>query len=421
MLFKKSNSEDHKLRMNIGLMFSSTVLSQLISILAIPILSRIFSPSSLGYYNVMLSYISIITIFSTFRYEVALSIESRMNIRNLMYFTLKKMLFVFSVVIGFLFLFAYYLDFTYLKNFGLVNISLVGFLVYFSSLFNINRYYYSKNSNFNLISKSIFSQSLIRNLLQIFSGTISALNASGLLIGELFGKIGSNLFFSLKRLTEYRYSFSRAYKVLRSYRAYPFTVLPSSILDVASTLMLIPLISYTFNSDITGQVSMVIRTLAIPVNLISMSYADIFQQRIQNIQKSNREIMKVFLDSSKILVVISFFLVFVILFFSNFLYTNFLGSNWVDASRYSKIIVFWTCAQLIVSPLTRIVFVFSAQKVKLIYDFLVFFNLGIIFLITNYLEFSITVTLYTLTFTNVLLYIIYFLLLIKIIRTKCVE
>ena len=63
-------------------LMSGTGLSQVIPILSVPILSRIYSPTQFGIYSSFLAISALITIVSTQRFEWALLSEQGSNFRE---------------------------------------------------------------------------------------------------------------------------------------------------------------------------------------------------------------------------------------------------------------------------------------------------------------------------------------------------
>lgn len=408
---------------DIKVLIGGTLVSQVIGILAIPLLTRLYSPEQFGEVGVFISYTSFAVLIVTLKLDIAIANEQRPNIRMVLFKSTLLISTILSLIITLLYWIFWGLD---LLGFGELN-SMAMFLIFpcilFGAFLSVSRFWFVGFGDFQKVSRALMSQSIFKNVIQIMVGYSKLLNKSGLYLGEILGR-----FFSLwsyigqwPKINRSDLRLEKSKRVLKRFRSYPFLVLPSSLMDLSATLMLIPFIAFRYGIYEAGQVAMVIRILAIPVNLVIAGFSDIFHNKIVTIASDSKLAMTLFLRSSAVLTALGLLFFLIVLTFGRDLFTIVLGSDWDLAGSYAEIFIYWTVPQMIVSPLSRVVFIFNEQRKKLLYDALVLSNLLLAFGASSYLNWSVFVMLTYLAFTNVVLYVIYYYIIFKIIARNHVR
>ena len=82
MLSKIKNSFKNQYIKNITVLVSGTFLSQLLVILFLPILSRVYNPEDFGLYSFFLSITASIAIISTFTFERAIVLPKKSSSKD---------------------------------------------------------------------------------------------------------------------------------------------------------------------------------------------------------------------------------------------------------------------------------------------------------------------------------------------------
>lgn len=65
-------------------LFSGTMLAQLIPLFTLPIITRLFGPEEIGIYSLYLTVVSIGVIFTTMRFEMAIPLVSHKKIKQVL-------------------------------------------------------------------------------------------------------------------------------------------------------------------------------------------------------------------------------------------------------------------------------------------------------------------------------------------------
>ena len=239
---------------NIGLLAGSTAIGQLILIIASPIISRLYSQVDLGIFGLISAFSSVASVSVTLKYELAIvSAETEREALDLMAFSLLITFFLAVVSCGglaFLIYFNFY-------NFGAVSyfsIPIAFLQVCVIAASGIFRYWFTRNENFELIGKISLWQGFGRGISQI---ALFPFASSGLLLGETLGRsLGLSLSWSQSKVNSHiRKILTQEISVkstLQRYRSFPTYVLPSSIIDILSVMLPLPIIAGLYGLESAG-------------------------------------------------------------------------------------------------------------------------------------------------------------------------
>jgi hypothetical protein len=91
------------------------------------------------------------------------------------------------------------------------------------------------------------------------------------------------------------------------------------------------------------------------------------------------------------------------------------GQPWATAGMLASITAPFFLAQMVVSPLSRLVFVLNGQETKLIYDVLLMTGMLLTFGIARTYKLNLIHTVWAMTLVNTFAYIFYYLVLLRIV------
>ena len=130
---------------------TSTIISALVVAISLPIITKMFSPSILGKYQLLISVITIFGVISCFKYEMAIVLPEKDNIASNLLILCLLALSSFCLIIFFIF---YFTNGVLLKALNAENLIdafwLIPIGVFFFGLFEIIKY--------SLLRKKLFNQ-----------------------------------------------------------------------------------------------------------------------------------------------------------------------------------------------------------------------------------------------------------------------
>ena len=179
-------------------MVAGTGISQLILILASPILTRLYDPQALGALGLFMSFVAIITICSGLRYELAIVLPNRDSEAN----EILQLTLFFNVLISIASIIIFLIYGMISAELELNNslgwyIYLIPFSIFLSSAYQSLSFWMNRKNKFSIISLSKIIQSCVVVIFQILLGYILIGGFQGLIMGSLFGQFTAFLLFFL--------------------------------------------------------------------------------------------------------------------------------------------------------------------------------------------------------------------------------
>lgn len=390
-------------------MFIGVIFSQGISFLVTPVITRLYPANYIGFYGVVFSYSSVLAVIGCLSFDIAIVNAKNKSERNsLITLSIFIALLVFFICI---FISIIYLFCT--KNLGFnsfFNLASIFLLSLLTTLISIYKYYCISDNKLSLIAlnNSIYSSS--RAVLQILFSFFSL--QFGLVLGDLMARGITNVNFPLKLIDKFNIRNLRT--VFADYKAFAITGAPSILIDQINLAALLPCLNLVFGASIVGQFSVAQRMSLVPLALVSGTLSDFLHGSFSSKYKNDvKNLKKYFMKVTIGLSSASLLLCGFIAFFAYFFMDNFLGKSWELAVDTTLLSLPWMFFQIIVNPLSRIVFVLNLQKSKLIYDFAnLTFTLASIF-ISYFLFKNYLYTIVALSITKAISYLLYYLFLLR--------
>jgi len=381
-IFKNFINLQHGEKYTHGLinLVSSTALGQLITIAALPILTRLYTPSEMGKFGLMTSFLSLVSVLSCLKYEVAIvAAKSYGDAVKLSILSLFISLISF-ILFGWLFIYFIKHNILGFAVLPIITAPVVALSLLAIALFQIAKFFNLRINNYKIIGYSNLTQNCVKVFSQVTLGLLK-LESLGLILGDLLGRsmgiIGMMKIFH-KEFKQHSYVFNvkALWKLAIKNRAYPLYIGPSSIINTLTFTLPIPLLTQYYGVSIAGIYLLANRILAFPISLISANIADIFYSQISDYSRENySQIKPIFWLTAKKLLFMGLLPTIIIILFSSTVLGNILGKNWQEVGIITTFMAPWGLAQFIVSPISRVVLVVGGQKFKLIYDFFCLMNI----------------------------------------------
>jgi len=267
---------------NVMKIASGTALGQGLVFLAMPILTRMFTPAEFGLQGIYVAILSIVLVFSSLRLELALLIpESEQEAASLFLVgicsvcSISLIVFVLTVSFGPGLLRSIHAQELQPFLWWVLPIGVMG-----GGIFQVVSHWCIRTRSFKLIAKTRLVQGAAQVLTQVGIGAMIP-GPLGLLLGADMGRMAgiSTLLRSprLPRLIEFKgLRIEGIFRTLGRYRNFPLVSSWSALLNAFGIYLPILLISKAFESDVAGQFALTQRLFAIPVALIGQAVAQVY-------------------------------------------------------------------------------------------------------------------------------------------------
>ncbi|MBI5667688.1 MAG: oligosaccharide flippase family protein [Chloroflexi bacterium] len=359
---------------NVGVLAGGTALAQAISVLAAPILSRLYTPDDFGALGVFTSIFSILLAVNSLRYEFAISLPiDEDDAANLLVLTLALV-----VVTTILFEIALALladpiitwtNAPALRPYlWLIPLSLLG-----AGFYQGLNYWAIRRQQYAPIARTRFTQSLAGALTPVLVGLVAG-GPVGLLVGHVIGQMtgsGSLAWLAWRdsRAALRRVSLHGMAQMAGRYYRFPLIATWSSLLNSLGLSLPQLLLSTLFGTMVTGWFLFGQRIIAIPMTLIGASVGQVFLGTISKLKNDAPDQLKPFyLKTARRLFLLGLVPSLFLLLTGAPLFGWVFGEEWRTAGLYAQILAPMFLVQVVVSSLSQVMTVLERQSVQLVWD-----------------------------------------------------
>ncbi len=408
---------------------SGSMGSQIILILAAPILMRIYNPADYGVFAVCTS-ILFLSVAASLRFNQAIPLpKTNKEAASITQLALAVLL-IMTILFGISFhIFGHQIA-NIVKNpviteyfWMLTAIFLITGISEILLSISLRLVY------FKAVAYAQVAQSGSQVLYQISAGFIDP-NPRHLLFGIVVGNsiaiIVYCLFFyrSLARNFPSIQLFNRSllWKSAVNYRKFPLLATPSQIINSASIQITPFLLATFYSTSVVGWLAMAQRVIGLPIAAIGYGVSQVFFQRSAKIGNENpSELLILYRKTAGSMLIISLIPLGLLAITAPFLFGMVFGEQWSQSGLYVTILIPMFMCQFVVSPLSQIMAVISAQQVQLTWDLSRFALIAGLISVSALLEMSATACILVYSLGMSASYVWLYFLTVKTIKTRIRE
>lgn len=359
---------------NVLKLISGSVTAQVLSILLVPFLTRIYNPDDIGIFQIFLSISGILIIFSTFSYQFAIMLpkteEDSANIAFLCAILVTFVSFLIALVVYFL-----PQDVEHILNSPGISKYLIYIpvLTFFNGIYFVQNYWLSRKTRFGVISGSRISNTLSTKVFQLLI-PIWSVSPFGLIFGYTAGYGIADLVM-LKGMKEDMEVFKKASvkkmkEMAIQYKNFPLFNSWSDLSNTISPQLPTFLLAYFYGTTVVGYFSLANQVVNMPMGLLGAAIEQVFFQKISEVKNGNNpEDMKAIVNEVyKKLILIGVFPMILLLILGEEIFTFAFGKNWYVSGTYIKILIPWIFLVFLSSPISTLYMVFDKQRVWLTFS-----------------------------------------------------
>lgn len=358
-------------------LISGNVWAQLIAFAAYLVLTRLFTPEDMGVYNVFYSYIDVLIILSTGRYELAVVMArddreahtvSRLSLRINLFFCLLLLAIVMCV------LWCPGVSTLSKGKMGYVAL-LIPPMVYFCGTSRVYAALFNRLREFRHIALSEVAGSTAGVVAKVVMGlphlASTVWHTVGLPLGAVLGKAASNINYRLKmkqmgvRLYDLRRRDAAEQRVAAaSYRNFPLFTMPKDFINSFSYNLPFLWLALYFDKAAVGLFGLALTFTFRPVNILNSAFERLLYVRVVDKVRARQSIsgdLKRFVLYLNAVAIPVFVLLF---FFADTLFELFFGGRWAGCGYYVRCLLPWVFIMLTSTSLMFLSNVFSRQRTE---------------------------------------------------------
>ncbi|RLB12679.1 MAG: hypothetical protein DRG39_01265 [Deltaproteobacteria bacterium] len=411
---------------NVLSILSGNSAGYLISICAIPVLTRLYNPEQIGHLSLFMSIILVLSVGICLKYELAIVLPKNKKDAMALLYASFFFAFIISIIIEIAVLFTGpYISLWINKP---VIRSLMLFIpvgLFLNGIYQSLSYWTLRMKRFNYIGISWAIIIGFAVITQIFIGLTLKPSVLGLITGYISGLFAGSLFlllWSLKKDTFYinwADLIKTAIVQVKKYKKYPLYSVWPSFLD--NFTMTMPILFFTrfFDQAVVGLYSLGMKTLMAPVSVLGKPISQVYFQRVADELNSKNEVTTIVEDTFLALFFISLPILLIIPIAPQFFSTVF-GDKWLETGYFVRILAPAMIFRFIASPMSVVFGALNKQEISAIWKVLAFFATAISLLLSIPFK-DPMVTVIFLTINDIIIYNVYILMIFKVSKVRFYE
>jgi O-antigen/teichoic acid export membrane protein len=353
---------------NISKLVAGTSIAQLISFLAAPVITRLYTPDDVGGFTFLISIAGGIGLIATLRYEMAIILpkENRDSI-NLAFLSLIIALLVSVISTILLFIADRFLFPGSIMNPAYRQwIWLFPFLIFLMGANNVFQQWFNHKGEYKTLAYSKVVTSGVNNLITLIMG-FAGMGALGLWLGNFTGFLIVVVFFCIFFYFRHRQEFScfnfREQKNLAvMYKYLPTANTPQVIVEMVQSYGIVYLLKIFFSSSVLGFYSLSLRLLQAPLWLVGISIGQVFYKEASEQHKKDGNLLKPVMKTLKTSAVIAFPILIILITIGPWLIGFVFGNAWTEAGKYARILAPWMFFDFIRSTVSQVPLIIGKAK-----------------------------------------------------------
>ncbi len=386
---------------------TGSLVSQALNFIFIPILARLYSPSSFAHMAVFASLVTVVGTNLMLRYEQAFVLTTNEEEPKLLalcsllalalFFPLAA---IFSIIYG-----VYY---------GLsIVIIAVGYAYYRFNVQVLNKegkYFFISTSAVMLTLIYVFTSLALSHFYYIEKGLLLARAVSYVSVGVFSLFLLHALIGKAKRV-----SFSGIKEVSKKYLGFFKFSLPADVVSLLVLQLPIIMMPHFYGLKNTGFYSMCFSLLSVPVALISSNVGTVYREHAVKDYRELGNCYQTTIKTMGALACIALIPFLIVFFGAHYLFDLFLGGKWQGVGVYARVFSLQFYFAFVVSPLSYLVYITGKQHIDFIWQGVLF--IGVLscffynFWFGSFYSFVVSFTVF-----YSIMYIIYIPILLKMAR-----
>ncbi len=332
---------------NVAILASGTAVGQAIVVLAAPVLSRLYDPTSFGVMSVVLAVSGPIAIMSSFKYELAIVLAKNNEDASNLFILAGGLVLATSLITLLAIPFAAdWLAFEMDQPTAAPLMLWIPALVLFQGLFNVVLFWANRRRDYVWTSVTTVCRSVGTVTVQVILGLLEQ-GAKGLITGRLFGMVLATIILSVQTLKgEWRsvlrsFSLARMRKLAREHDHFPKYNAPREGIVTISASVPTFFLALLFSPAAAGLYWFTVRLLEVPTTLVGIAVRRVFFERATRAFHEGERIYPLLVQATAVLAALGVFPVLVIFIVGPGLFDFAFGDEWRGAGVYARWLAIW--------------------------------------------------------------------------------
>ncbi len=359
----------------LSIALSGTVGAQIISLLLMPVISRLYTEADFGFYGYYSALLSIVGTVVTLQYNQAVVLPKDDHHAFNLFTATCFIVLLSSAFFGIVLIAANFAGLQLLnkQSFGLM--CLMFFAVLSSGFYNVFFGWCIRVKAFKNLSLSQVARTLTASICWVVLG-LAGWGEMGLVFGLAMGFFCALLVLSpivlnhLKHLRNWVF-FKSMRDVVVEYRDFPLYSAPQNFVNAVSAGVPVLLLTYFYGVKVAGAYAFGQKCLSVPMNVVKDALRQVLFQRVSEVYNLNGDLWKLYLKSVSGLAAVVLFPSIIVFVWIPSIFVLVFGNEWQIAGEYARWLILWMAVGFCNVPAVLNARVLRMQKQMFIYDCLV--------------------------------------------------
>lgn len=350
-----------------GRLTLATVLGQTIVLLAAPILTRTFEPLDFGVLALFTSIISIVSVFATMRFHLAIPVLAYTPSA----ISLAVGSIILTLIVGMLTgLLAFFVSRFYpsaVSGIDSIHPAYFTFGVVSVGVFQVVSHWAVRDRNYHGLAGAKIAQAGSTALSQVFFGSLT-LGPFGLLIGQVLGQSVGTIRLAKAALRNHgealrQVTTAKIIQAMSLNRNYAFYSTPAALLTNANLNLPPILLTATYGPELVGLYALGARLIKAPLQMVGNSVSQVYLAELGKRLAGERvSLSPIFRTTVLSLGAIGIPPLLLLAYFAPSAFEVVFGSEWRGAGEYTRLLVPMYIAQFVVSPISQTLNALQKQR-----------------------------------------------------------
>ena len=358
-----------KFSLDVLTLVKGTTVSLIVTILASPVITRLYGPEAFGLAALFASITSLLSVVACLSYEPAIVLPKQdEEAANVFGLCIVIVVCVSLATIPILLVFQQpIIQFLKAPELGPF-ILLIPLMVLVSGTFLALNLWNTRTQHYYRLSIARITNSFSTTGTQLGFGFLGYTSGGFLIGAAIFGQLASTFILGLQilrdHLTFFRQNITREKMIeaFKQYSNFPKYQVMGSLINSLSWQLPIFLLSSFFSKTIVGYYSLGMMVIQTPISVIGAAIAQVFFQRAA-MAKHEGNLSIIFTDTYSFLIKISLFPLLLLTFIGKDLFVFLFGPLWGEAGYFIQILSVFAVSLFITSPLSSILSILGKQKI----------------------------------------------------------
>ncbi len=360
---------------NVAILMGGTALGQVITIVASPVLTRLYTPTEFGLLASYVSVVGVLTVVASLRYNLAIPLpKDDQDAAQL--FGLSSLL---TLVFGFVVAIGVWTTGSWIEETVKVpGLSSALWLVPFSVMgagFNeVAKAWAIRRGQFSAMAKTSVVQGLGQVLTQLALGLTTPSGAIGLAVGDAIGRTtGSSTLLSKTWIYDQSYFRQISWKAMKKighrYRKFPLVSSWSALINNAGLSVPPLVLAALYGPQAAGIFALSQRIVGSPMQLLGRPISQVYLGEISAQARSQGPALRAFFSrSARTLVLVGAIPISLAGLVGPRVFTLLFGSEWSEVGTYIRVLGLMYLVQFVAGPLSQTLNVMERQDLQLAWD-----------------------------------------------------